>query len=256
MASLTDFKVLSFDCYGTLIDWEAGVFQQLQSLLSRVSANHPFQNQHIVISRFNEHQGGLEREQPKLPYNEVLSRCFARLAEELGVHVTETETTAFGQAVGEWKAFPDTVAGLHILKKYYKLIILSNVDRYNLQNTLAGPLPIEFDDLLIAQDIGSYKPNHRNFQYLFDTLEQKFNLSKSDLLHTAKSLPVDHVPAKELGIASAWIARGDDGVSAMGGNLKDLQDKVAFTWRFTSIGEMAEEVERAFLAKQESEPIQ
>ena len=97
--------------------------------------------------------------------------------------------------------------------------------------------------------VGSYKPNHKNFQYLFDVLEQKFQLSKNDLLHVAKSLPADHVPAKELGLTSAWIARGTDGVSAMGGDLQYFKDKVGYTWRFSSIGEMAEAVEKAFQEK-------
>ena len=145
---------------------------------------------------------------------------------------------------------------MKILKKYYKLIILSNVDHSNIKHTLLGPLSdVEFDAVITAEDVGYYKPDHHAFRYLFDTLHDKFGLDeRKDLIHTAKSLPVDHVPAEELGLTSAWIARGDDGLSAIGGDLRKLQDKVAFTWRFSSIGQMAEAVEEAFTAAGRQKP--
>lgn len=245
--SLCDFKVLSFDCYGTLIDWETGFFDNLRSLLER-APDSPLGNKAAAVERIDVYQKSVQHSGTYISYTEVLAQAYTRFAEDLGVSVTAEEALSFGKAVGTWPAFSDTVEGLRILKKYYKLIILSNVDHSNVENTVRGPLNgVEFDAVVTAADVGYYKPNHHTFQYLFNILHTEFQLDeRQDLLHTAKSLPVDHVPAKELGLTSAWIARGDDGLSAIGGDLRRLQDKVAFTWRFSSIGEMAEAVEEAF----------
>ncbi|KAK5174219.1 uncharacterized protein LTR77_001299 [Saxophila tyrrhenica] len=244
--SLTDFRVLSFDCYGTLIDWETGIFNQLQNFRSLLPTTHKFQNREELVGYFTK-QLALEAEQPETPYNQILSQCYASLAIEAGVEYSDDEADLFGKGVGEWPAFADTIAGLQILKQRYKLVILSNVDNDNMRRTLAGPLAgVDFDGVVTAQDVGSYKPDHRNFEALLRYIEHELGLSRGEHLHVAKSLPVDHVPAKQLGINSAWIARGEDGNSAMGGRLEDLADRVAFERRFASIGEMATEVEGSF----------
>lgn len=250
--SLTNFKALSFDCYGTLINWESGIFKALELLLNRLSKDHQFQDQDTVIKHFNQYQSKLIRapEEQQTLYRDLMANCYTGVARDAGLAVSQTEALAFGRSVGQLEAFPDTVDGLLKLKKYYKLIIVSNVDNDNITNTITGPLGgVEFDAVLTAEDIGSYKPSHINFNFLLNTLDRQFGLSKKDLLHVAKSLPVDHVPAKQLDLTSAWIARGKDGVSAMGGDPKDFGGQVAFTWRFASIGEMAEEVEKAFAAE-------
>lgn len=248
--SLTNFKALSFDCYGTLIDWEAGIYQQFKPLLLGLPSGHQFlHNQHALCGRFTQLQQSLVSAHPSMPYNKVLSIIYSQIAAEEGLLASEEEAARFGRRVGEWGAFPDTVAGLQKLQKHFKLIILSNVDRANMQDTLTGPLNgVHFDAVYTAEEIGSYKPDHKNFTYLLDHLHSDFGLEKGQLLHTAKSLPVDHVPTMELGLKSAWIARGKDGdgVSGMGGALEDFEGRVAFDWRFAGIGAMAEEVEKAF----------
>jgi len=249
--SLTDFQALSFDCYGTLIDWETGLKEGLQPLIAQLPSDHPYaRDYNKITARLDELAHNLQVKQPTLPYNEILASSYGVIAKEEGIRATEEEKAKFGNSVGSWKAFPDTVEGLRILKKYYKLIILSNVDNGNIKRTLAGPLGgVKFDAAYTAQDIGSFKPDHQNFAYLFEHVKSEFGLEKDQLLHTAKSLPADHVPAKELGLTSAWIARGLDGVSIAGGDLRHFDGRVAFTWRFPSIGAMAEEVERAFSKK-------
>ncbi|KIM94615.1 hypothetical protein OIDMADRAFT_45583 [Oidiodendron maius Zn] len=251
MASLTDFKAISFDCYGTLIDWEAGIIAAAAPVLSQLPSTHPYNSDRFAfMKRFNEHQRTLEIDTPNMPYNDVLATSYMHVAAEAGINVSSIEAARFGRGARDWPAFLDTVHGLQTLKKHYKLIIISNVDDDNIAGTLKGPLAgVEFDAVLTAQQIGSYKPDHRNFAHLFGVIKERFGLSTRDLLHTAKSLPVDHVPAKELGLTSAWIARGQDGLSAMGGDIRELKDKVAFKWRYPSIGVMAEDVERAFYSK-------
>ncbi|KAJ5116725.1 hypothetical protein N7456_001073 [Penicillium angulare] len=246
--SLTDFKVLSFDCYGTLIDWESGILAAFQPLLDHLPPNHLYlSNPQALISFLNSIQAALEMENPNMLYKDILIACYNKVAQNEGIETTEEERNKFGKSVGSWPAFSDTVDGLLRLKKHYKLIILSNVDRENISKTLSGPLrAVKFDAIHTAQDIGSYKPAHANFFYLLDNLKHDFGFDKDELLHTAKSLPADHVPAKQLGLTSAWISRGHDGVSGMGGDLKDFDGKVAYKWRFPSIGAMADAVEKAF----------
>lgn len=248
MASLSDFKVLSFDCYGTLIDWETGIYSAAKPILSKLSPFHNYLTQPLsFLKRFDELQGKLRVTSPTMLYPELLSTCISQLASEEHISLTPDESDEFGHSIGKWPAFPDTVAGLKILKKYYKLIIISNVDNGSIAETVSGPLQnIKCDAVLTAQDIRSYKPDHKNFFYLLDVLKTKFGMGKEELLHTAKSLPVDHVPAKELGLTSCWIARGEGGRSGMGGDLRELQDKVAFRWRFEDIGAMGKDVEKAF----------
>jgi 2-haloalkanoic acid dehalogenase type II len=249
---LTDFKALSFDCYGTLIDWELGIFNCAQPFRDMLPEYHPWQHKDELIARFNTLQAIRIREAEPMPYNHLLSDCYATMVKEAGVQLPEAVIESFGNSVGDWPAFPDTVDGLQRLSKRYKLIILSNVDRENMSNTLGGPLTgVNFDRVLVAGEIGTYKPNHRNFETLFQVLDSEFGLERQDLLHVAKSLPVDHVPAKSLGMTSAWIARGahGNGLSAMGGHLEEFKDEVAFMWRFPSIGEMANEVDAAFTSR-------
>jgi 2-haloalkanoic acid dehalogenase type II len=190
MTSLTDFKALSFDCYGTLIDWETGIFDQLQILRDQLPPSHPYQDKHKLISRFDELQKTIQNEHPGIPYDDCLSQSYISLSNEVGMQSSSAEATSFGHGVGDWPAFPDTVTGLRALKQHYKLIILSNVDRENVDRTLRGPLSgIEFDGVLIAGEIGSYKPSHRNFYTLFQYVQDQYRLAKDDILHVAKSLP-------------------------------------------------------------------
>jgi 2-haloalkanoic acid dehalogenase type II len=248
--SLTDFKALSFDCYGTLIDWELGIFNCTQAFRDILPESHPWQRKDELIARFNTLQASRIRETDPKPYNHILSDCYATMVKEAGVQLPEAVIESFGNSVGEWPAFRDTVDGLQKLSKRYKLIILSNVDRENMSNTLGGPLSgVSFDRVLVAGEIGTYKPNYRNFETLFNVLDTQFGLERQDLLHVAKSLPVDHVPAKQLRMTSAWIARGANGASAMGGHLEDFKEEVAFEWRFPSIGEMANQVDAAFASR-------
>lgn len=246
--SLTEFKALSFDCYGTLIDWETGIHSAFRPLLNKLPANHRYLlNPSAIVERFNSLQAPLEAQRPDLLYCDILATCYGTLAREEGVETTEGERKTFGCSVKDWPVFPDTVSGLQRLKKHYKLIILSNVDNKNIHATLTGPLAeVEFDAVYTAEDIRTYKPNHKNFTYLLDHVKSEFKLEQSQLLHTAKSLTADHVPAKQLGLTSSWIARGVDGQSAMGGKLANLEAEVGFAWRFPSIGAMADAVEREF----------
>ncbi|KAI0975402.1 HAD-like domain-containing protein [Xylaria arbuscula] len=253
---LTGFKALSFDCYGTLIDWETGLQNALRPLLSQLPPSHPLNTDPptTAMRRFNEIATSHEKRTPTLPYNELLAMSLSELAKEVGVGLPDSISEPFGNSAGTWSAFPDSIAGLQKLAKHYKLIILSNIDEANIAATVEKQLaPARFDAVYTAQTIGSYKPDHANFQYLFTHAKEDLGIdwTKGELLHVARSLTADHVPAKELGLRSVWISRGGERErgEGVGGSLGELREKTAFEWRFDTIGDFADEVERQFAAK-------
>jgi 2-haloalkanoic acid dehalogenase type II len=199
---LTDFDVLTFDCYGTLIDWERGIDAALQPLLARVG-RPPARDD--VLEAFARHESAQEAATPAMPYAELLGVVHERLSGEWGVSSSADEARRFGASIPDWPAFPDTVPSLQYLKKHYKLVILSNVDRESFKAT-NPKLGVTFDAVYTAQDIGSYKPDPRNFAYLTERLAEQ-GVARDRILHTAQSLYHDHVPANAAGLASAWIDR-------------------------------------------------
>jgi 2-haloalkanoic acid dehalogenase type II len=251
---LTSFKALSFDCFGTLIDWESGLATDLEPVLSQLPEDHIYRETPLLaVKRFNNFSEQLWREQPTLKYDANLATSFKMLAAELGVEATEDGALGIGNGPGRWPAFEDTVDGLQRLGKHYKLIILSNVNNQNIARTTGVSLaPARFDAVYTAENIGSYKPSLNNFHYLFAHAKKDFGIDfeAGDLLHVAHSLSADHVPAKQLGLRSVWIARRSDEENdhGTGGNLEELtaQNKLAFEWRFKTIGQFADEVDRQF----------
>lgn len=228
---LTDFKVLSFDCYGTLIDWEMGLWTSLQPLLetSRV-------DRETALATFGVVEAEQEHETPTLPYREILARVHAKLASRWNLKSTDAMNKAFGLSVGDWPPFPDTIEALAYLKRHYKLVILSNVDRQNFAATNKR-LAVEFDAICTAEDIGSYKPDPRNFEYLLSAV-RRLGHTKGDLLHTAQSLYHDHTPAERAGIARCWInRRGDKGTGS--GATKAVQNMPKLDFEFPTLGAMA-----------------
>jgi len=200
---LTEFKALTFDCYGTLIDWESGIFNSLVPLARRAGASEA---RSPLLETFAKHESAQEEETPAMPYSQLLSVVYKRLAKEWGVKVENEEANIFGASIPDWPEFPDSVNALQYLKQHYKLVILSNVDRISFRSSNVR-LKVDFDAIFTAQDIESYKPNYRNFEYMLKRLHDGFRLERSDILHTAQSLFHDHAPANHFGLSSAWIDR-------------------------------------------------
>ncbi|KAI1094449.1 haloacid dehalogenase [Rostrohypoxylon terebratum] len=234
MAPLLDFRVLSFDVYGTLIDWEAGMVAALQPLLDKNGASF---SKPELLKVLHELEKDQQVKTPDMRYADLLTTIHPRIAAQLGLaEPTADESREFGDSVGRWPAFPDTVDALHRLSKYYKLVVLSNVDRESFSLTNAGPLQgVPFDLILTAQDIGSYKPDPRNFAYMLGKVKEEFGVEKEQVLQTAQSQFHDHHPAKEAGIKSCWIMRP----GACIGN----REQEVFDWRFDTLGAMADAVE-------------
>ena len=138
---------------------------------------------------------------------------------------------------------------LQRLQKHYKLVILSNVDHKSFSETLAGALAgVKFDAVYTAEQIGSYKPDLRNFEFLLSHVRDELGVHKNEILHTAEGLTADHVPAKQMGLKSAWIGRGKGG--GPGTALEAVKDKVVFTWQFETMGDMAEAADEEFARSQ------
>ena len=202
---LHDFSALTFDCYGTLIDWEQGLISALSPWLKRHGrAIH----RDSILETYARVETELEAQHPGLLYPEILRRGMLALSQIWDLKATPEELSAFGASVPDWPAFADSPKALKYLQQHFKLVILSNVD----QKSFAGSqsrLGIVFDAIYTAEDVGSYKPDPRNFDYLLEQL-QKQGIEPSKILHTAQSLFHDHVPARAKGLATAWIDRRHD----------------------------------------------
>ncbi|MDG4855084.1 MULTISPECIES: haloacid dehalogenase type II [unclassified Mesorhizobium] len=208
---LTDFKALTFDCYGTLIDWESGMIEGLKPLTERAGGRL---SRDEILEAHARHESSQQNWTPARRYRDLLSIVYKRLAEEWGVVATAEECTAYGESVKDWPAFADSAEALRYLKQHYKLIILSNVDNksFSFSNKKLG---VDFDAIYTAEDIGSYKPSARNFDYMLEKLAT-IGVEKSQVLHTAESMFHDHAPANRVGLASCWIYRrhADQGFGA------------------------------------------
>lgn len=199
---LRDFAVLTFDCYGTLIDWETGIYAALQPWLE----NHGLPlSPTTVLETFAKHESAQEAETPTMRYAELLATVHRRLARHWRISSSNAEAEAFARSIADWPAFPDSVPALQYLKAHYQLVILSNVDRLSFAAS-NRKLHVTFDAIYTAEDIGSYKPEQRNFTYMLERLAAQ-GVAPSRLLHTAQSLFHDHIPATALGLATCWIDR-------------------------------------------------
>lgn len=236
---LSDFKVLTFDCYGTLIDWESGIWAALQPLLAR--NGRVDLTREVALESFSDLESRTESESPDLLYPKVLSSVHAAIAAHFDLESTPELDLAFGSSVGLWPEFADTVDALRYLTTRYKLVILSNVDRdsFAASNRKLG---VAFDAIYTAEDIGSYKPNPANFEYLLRRLREELGLEPTDVLHTAQSLFHDHAPAKTFGLANAWIDRQRLSEGGSWGATAKLATRPETDFVFFTMGEMAEAV--------------
>ena len=187
---LSQFKALTFDVYGTLIDWESGMIAGLKPLTDRVSRSL---TRNEILEAHAHYESSTQRWTPAKLYRDLLPVVYRRLAEEWGVPASWAECEAYGRSVADWPAFPDSVEALGYLKDHFRLVILSNVDNasFAASNERLG---VTFDAIYTAQDVGAYKPSDRNFEYMLAKLAG-LGVEASGILHTAESMFHDHAPA-------------------------------------------------------------
>lgn len=232
MMKLSDFKVLAFDVYGTLIDWESGMIAALKPLTDQVGQALT-RDQILQAHAF--HESTTQRWTPSKTYSDLLAVVYRRLAEEWGVKVNWEDCQAYGLSVRQWPAFDDSRAALAYLKQHFKLVVLTNTDNLSFQgsNTRLG---VHFDGVYTAEDVGSYKPDDRNFDYMLEMLARQ-GVEKKDILHTAESMFHDHGPANRHGLSNCWIYRRHDKQGF--GATMNPGDMPSYDFCFNSMAELA-----------------
>ena len=234
--ALREYTTLTFDCYGTLIDWESGIWDALQPLLHRNSCIDVTRD--IALEAFAAVESLQQAETPDMVYDQLLTRVHACLAKGFGLATDDEMDQAFGASVPYWPAFPDTADALRLLKSHFKLAIISNVNRdgFAASNRKLG---VTFDAIYTAQDIGSYKPNPDNFTHMLRALSRDHGIAPDSILHTAQSLFHDLVPAKKTGLDCAWIDRQHLSKGGNWGATAFVQNRPEVDFLYFSMGEMA-----------------
>ncbi len=226
---LSAYKVLTFDCYGTLIDWESGILAALAGWRDR---NAVVARDSDILAAFGRHEAAEQSANPAMLYPEILARVAANISNDFGAALGPEGADQFGRSLADWPAFADSADALRTLQEHFKLVILSNVDRQSFAAS-NRKLGVDFDAIYTAQDIGSYKPDRRNFDYLLARLGD-LGYVKSDILHVAQSLFHDHAPAKSIGLSTVWIDRPR---AAVGGT---NPTKIEPDARFENLAELAD----------------
>ncbi|HVN18878.1 MAG TPA: haloacid dehalogenase type II [Dongiaceae bacterium] len=232
MLDFSRFEVLTFDCYGTLIDWETGLLSTLQRVLS---AHAKQVDNATLLQLYGDFEQRAE-EPPYLPYREVLASVVRRLGEHFGFVPSSSELLSLIDSLPSWKPWPDTLAALELLKNRYRLAILSNIDDDLFART-RPQLGVKFDEVITAQQAQAYKPSRK----IFELALSRINAPSNRVLHVGQSIYHDVIPARNMGLATVWVNRPSarPGVGAV----KAAQAKPEFS--VTSLEELVIAVSRA-----------
>ena len=195
------FEVLTFDCYGTLIDWESGILSAIKPVLRD---NGVVVTDEEILEQYAEFESSSEKG-AFIRYREILREVVLKFAERHKFKLSAENEDFLADSMKQWQPFPDSVEALNLLKEKYKLGILSNADN-DLFAYSNNHLGVKFDFLFTAEEIGSYKPSVKNFEYLIS----ETGIPKDKILHIAQSIYHDIAPANSLGLATVWVNRRHD----------------------------------------------
>lgn len=202
MLDFDRYGVLTFDCYGTLIDWETGILRALKPLLSDYGVTLDDEE---ILQVFAEIESSVEAGE-YVSYREVLRRVVQGFGVRLGFQPAEYELNGLASSLGQWQPFPDTAAALQTLGRKYRLAVISNIDD-ELFAVTAQHFPVEFDWVITAEQARAYKPSRKVFEYAL----RKLAVPRDQILHIAQSLYHDIAPASAMGIATVWVNRRKGG---------------------------------------------
>jgi len=236
---LTNYRALSFDCYGTLIDWETGIAAVLVPWAREQGLE--LAREELLLA-YGRNEGAVQTETPSALYPDVLATAFRRTGEALGAPVSDEWAARLGGSVGDWPAFPDSPDALARLARHYRLIIVSNVHRAGFaasNERLHG----DFAAIITAEDVGAYKPAENHFRAL-DAALPGLGVDRGELLHVAQSLFHDHVPAKREGLPSVWINRHHDRTGW--GATPEPTEEWSYNLEFPSMAAFADAVDDAY----------
>ncbi len=198
MIEIRHYDIITFDCYGTLIDWESGILNALKTVLKRHSINA---ENRVLLELYAKYESAAESG-PYIPYREILRSVMWQFGKQFSFVPRQEDDFALADSMREWQPFDDTVDSLQKLKQRYKLAVLSNVDD-ELFAASAEKLKVNFDFVITAQQLGCYKPSESFFKQAIE----RIGLSKEKILHAAQSLFHDIAPAQRLGLSTVWVNR-------------------------------------------------
>jgi 2-haloacid dehalogenase len=186
----------TFDCYGTLIDWNGGIRRELERLF-------PHEPGDRLLERYHEYEPAVQHEDSTRSYREVMRLTLGRIAEEVGAQLPEAEEEALGNSLPGWEPFPEVRASLEEARgRGWKLVILSNTDREFIEASMVQ-IGVPFELAIVASEIGSYKPGRKHWEEF--TVRTQADPSRH--VHVGASLFHDVAPASELGLPTVWINR-------------------------------------------------
>jgi 2-haloacid dehalogenase len=215
---LTKFKALTFDVYGTLIDWEPSIIAMFQSVADQY---HVELSREQLLLEFDRARAQLQRVRPALPYPEVLRRAYDEFCERYSIPTNGAEREVFANSVMLWPAFSDAKESLGYLHTHFKIGLLSNIDNQSLSFS-TRKLDLVADVIATAESVAAYKPDHDHFQAAFKSFAD-LAIEPGEILHVGQSLRADVIPANELGIRCAWIKRPG---RSLGSRLEDAKGAV------------------------------
>ena len=228
---LSDYKMLTFDTYGTLIDWESGIHDGLEPLLDKLPIKL---SRDEVLELFAECEMRQQAEYPQQVYSSLLADVARAMARKWQLKISDEEAGTFGRSVKHWPEFADSAASLKYLRNHYLMATLTNCDRISYMGSNAR-LEIEWDGIYTAQDVGCYKPKLRNFDYLFERARRDLGVLPNEILHVAQSLTHDMVPATQMGMSKVWINRRHN-VEGLGATAPPQGD-YTIEWEFDSMAD-------------------
>jgi 2-haloalkanoic acid dehalogenase type II len=202
MLRLSDFDAVTFDVYGTLIDWEPSI---AEFLLGWAAKNGVSSSSHDVIMSFDRARAATQKERPAHLYPEVLRRCFDRISSDFGASIDPELREVFAMAPHRWPAYSDVRAGLKQLQDRAKIGALSNIDNASLASS-CEKMAVAFDIVVTAERVGAYKPSPEHFDAALADLDA-LGIARSRVLHVGQSLRADITPANKLGLKCVWINR-------------------------------------------------
>ena len=198
MLDFSRFEILTFDCYGTLINWEDGIL----GCLRRILATHGQQIDDATILRlYGDFEAKAEQGEYR-SYREVLNSVVRRFGKQFGFAPCEEQVRSLAESLKEWKPWPDTVEALRLLKSRFRLAIISNVDD-DLFAATRPQLAVEFSQIVTAQQARAYKPSLK----IFELALSRIGVPAHRILHVGQSLYHDVIPAQSLGMATVWVNR-------------------------------------------------
>ena len=198
MLNFNKYDILTFDCYGTLIDWENGILTALKPVLVNHNINL---NDDAILELYAKFESDIEKGE-FLIYKNVLGKIMERIGNKFEFDLSSSEKDCLVESLRNWKPFPDTSESLQLLKNKFKLAIISNIDD-DLFAYSEKQIGVNFDYIITAEQVRSYKPALDNFEFAI----RKIGVSPDKILHVAQSIYHDIVPAKTVGLSTVWVNR-------------------------------------------------